>query len=778
MGTYRFGTVEVRPAERRVLVDGAPAALGARAFDLLMALIENRERVMSKDELLSLVWPGVVVEENNLQVQVSTLRKLLGAEAVSTLPGRGYRFTLLPEADAPARAAPVRRHNLPAALNSFVGRESEIAEVARLLGHSRLVTLTGAGGTGKTRLSLQVAAEALEQYPDGVWRAELAPVADERHVMLAVASAVGVPESELLIHLTPRRALVLLDNCEHLLHGCTDTARKLLQAAPGVRILATSREPLHLAGEATYRVPTLARAQAVQLFVERARAANPAFEPAVDNSRPVAEICRRLDGLPLAIELAAARVRALSVAKIAERLDDRFRLLTSGDSTGVAHQQTLRASMDWSYELLSLPERALLRRLAVFAGGCTLESAEAVCTEDEMHAAHSVMELLANLVDKSLVTVDAAGERYHLLETVREYAREQLEASGEAAEVRDRHLQHFLAFASRARVELVGPSQASWYRSVDAELDDILAAQRWCDEAGQAMLGLRLISSLKGYWVNRGLIALAREVMLAALEAVPERGRQRARTLYDAGQMGYFMGLFAEARGQLEECVGIARAIGDKVLVGLALQPLGLACAGAGDPAAARPYLEEAIALAREEQEPRRVAARINSLAQLYRMEGDFAAAEPLYEHVVELSRGLGDQQSEAIALLNLAMTAAAREHLPRARRALEEALACALSTASKPVGQSVLEVCAGLAAITQDWERAARFFGAAEAEAARTGIRRDPADEAFLAPRIERVRAAKGEEPFAALETQGRELSYDRALEEAGAWLREAAPH
>jgi tetratricopeptide (TPR) repeat protein len=392
-----------------------------------------------------------------------------------------------------------------------------------------------------------------------------------------------------------------------------------------------------------------------------------------------------------------------------------------------------------------------------------------------VQVAHSVMELLANLVDKSLVTLDAGGERYHLLETVREYAREQLEESGEAVDVRDRHVQHFLAFASRARVELVGPAQATWYRDVDLERDNIMAAQQWCVAAGQPLLGLRIMSSLKGYWVNRGLVGLARGIMISALEAVPERGRQRARTLYDAGQMGYFMGLFVEARGQLEECLGIAREIGDKVLIGLALQPLGLACAGAGNSAAARPYLEEAIDLAREQEEPRRVAAAVNALAQLHRVEGDFAKAEPLYEHVVELSRSLGDQQSEAIGLLNLAMTAADRGHAARARRALEEALANAVSTASKPVGQSVLEVCAGLAAIVEDWERAARFYGAAEAEATRTGIRRDPADEAFLAPRVDRARDAKGRDAFSLLESEGRRLSYDEALGEAGGWLRQA---
>ena len=774
--TYRFGTVEVRPAERRVLVAGTPAAIGARAFDLLVALIENRDRVMTKDELLALVWPGVVVEENNLQVQVSTLRKILGGEAVSTLPGRGYRFTLSPDGNGATGQAPARRDNLPAELTSFVGREFETVQLRELLRGSRLVTLTGAGGTGKSRLARHVAAAMLSQFPDGAWLVELAPVSDEGHVPLAVATALGIAESDLAAHVAGRQLLILLDNCEHLLRGCAEAARHVLQAGPGVRILATSREPLHVTGEATYRMQTLPEPHAIQLFVERARAANPALAPDVDASAAVAEICTRLDGMPLAIELAAARVRALSVAKIAERLDDRFRLLTGGDSTAMPHQQTLRASIDWSYELLTEPERALLRRLAVFAGGCTLEAAEAVCDGGEAQGGPAVMELLANLVEKSLVSLDGGGERYVLLETVREYALEQLEASGEADAVRDAHIEHFLGFASRARLELVGPEQARWYRRVDLERDNILAAQRWCDTAGQPLLGLRLISSLKGYWVNRGMVALARQVMMAALVGVADRGRQRARTLYDAGQMAYFMGLFTESRAQLSESLEIARELGDKVLVGLVLQPLGLACAGAGDPASARPCLEEAIALAREQGEPRRVAAGVNALAQLHRVEKNFAEAEPLYEHVVDLSRELGDRQSEAIGLLNLAMTAADRGKLARARAALQDALASARSTASKPVGQSVLEVCAGLAALLEDWHHAARFFGAAEAEAARTGIRRDPADEAFLAPRVERARTAAGPDAFSALESAGRRLDYEEALGEADDWLKGAA--
>ena len=771
MASYRFGTIEVRPAERRVLVSGAAAALGARAFDLLVALIENRDRVMTKDELLELVWPGLVVEENNLQVQVSTLRKILGNQSISTLPGKGYRFTLDPDADAAAE----RRHNLPAPVNRFVGRESETAQLEVLLEQSRLLTLTGAGGTGKSRLSLKLAESVLGHFPEGAWFVELAAVQDERMIGLAIATALGVQEAELAARLGDRRLLLVLDNCEHLVHGCAEAAAALLKAHPRLRIVATSREPLRIAGEATYRVETLPRPHAIELFVERACAANPDFHPEVENASAVVEICRRLDGMPLAIELAAARVRALPVAKIAERLDDRFRLLTSGDASALPHQQTLRASIDWSYDLLSPAERALLRRLSVFAGGWTLEAAEAVCGGGEIQATHSIMELLANLVEKSLVLLDVAGERYHLLETVREYAAEQLAEAGETEDARDMHVQHFLTFASAARLELVGPKQAHWYRRLDLERDNILAAQRWCQRVGQPVLGLRLVSSLKTFWINRGMISFARGVILSVLAGVPERGRQRARTLYDAGQMAYFMGLFAEARTQLEESLAIAREIEDKVLMGLVLQPLGLACAGLGDPAAARPYLEEGVTLAREQQEPRRVAAGVNALAQLHRVQGKLAEAEPLYEHVVDLARGLADRQVEAVGLLNIAMTAAERERNDRAGRAVADAIAIARADGWKTIGQSSIEVCAGLAAALGDWRTAARLYGAAEAEAGRTGIRRDPADEAFLAPRVGRAREKLGEEAFDALDASGRALGYEEALDEAIAWLAEA---
>jgi predicted ATPase/DNA-binding winged helix-turn-helix (wHTH) protein len=785
--TYRFGQVEVRPSERQLLVDGRPAAIGARAFDVLLALIDHRDRVLSKDELLDLVWPGVVVEENNLQVQVSTLRKLLGAQSVATIPGRGYRFTLVPEgADgAPACALPAPRHNLPAALNSFVGRESELAEVKALLAASRLVTLTSVGGTGKTRLSLQLGAEVLEQFPDGVWLVELAPLADERRVAQAVAFVLEVTEEAgkpvvdaLARSVRDRRLLLVLDNCEHLLHGCAELAKRLLQAGPHLKILASSREPLHVAGEVVYRVPALAAAQAIRLFVERARSASGDFDSTPQNAGSIVEICRRLDGIPLAIELAAARVRALSVDKIAARLDDRFRLLTGGDPTAMPRQQTLRASIEWSYELLSAPERTLLRRLAVFSGGWTLEAAEAVGAGGEVERAASVLELLANLVEKSLVAMDAKGERYRLLETVREYALEQLRESGEERAIRDRHLAFFMDFASKARPELIGPQQAAWLARLDDERENLLSAHAWCDHAANGdELGLRLVSMTKQYWFRRGLLGLAHGAMAEALARAPARSRSRCRALFDAGQVGYFMGLYGEARERLEESIAIGRELGDRAVTAWALQPLGMACLGLADLAGARQHLEEALVRARELEDPRQIAAAVNARAQLHRVERDLDAAEPLFEHVIDLARELEDRESIAIGLLNLAMTSIERGRDERAAELLREALAIVDATGSKPAGQSVLEVCAGLAGMRSEWARTARFYGSAEAQAALTGCRRDPADAAFLAPWVARCRGALGDARFDAAVAEGRALPYEEGLAEARAWLgRQAA--
>jgi predicted ATPase/DNA-binding winged helix-turn-helix (wHTH) protein len=787
---YRFGRVEVRPAERQLLVEGRPAPVGARAFDVLMALIDRRDRVVTKDELLDIVWPGLVVEENNLQVQVSTLRKHLGARAVATIPGRGYRFTLEPEsADANLEDVNLPRHNLPAQLNRFIGREREIAEVKDLLSGSRLVTLTSLGGTGKTRLSLQVAHELAAQFPDGAWFVELAPVQDELRVPQAVAAALGVHEeagrslAETLLHWARTRNLLLvLDNCEHLLHGAAELVKHLLQAAPSLHVLASSREALRVSGETVYPLSPLPipdpryatssaileQYDAVRLFVDRATAANGNFRLVDANAPAIASICRHLDGIPLAIELAAARVRALSVDNIATRLDDCFRLLTGGDQTAPARQQTLRASLDWSHDLLSPAEAILLRRLAVFSGGWTLEAAEAICSGGEVET-NEVLDLLTHLVEKSLVEIDAFGERYRLLETVRQYALEKLEKSGEAAALSQRHFEFYLDLAQKARPHIVGRDQAAWLKRLDRELENFVAAHAMASGAD----GVRLVSSIRRYCLNRGLGELAYGIACASVSRVPERSPARVEALFYAGQMGYFIGRSSEARQYLEQSVAIARDLGDRAGEALALQPLGVTCVVLGDIAAARAHLESALAMARESGQDREIAAALSALAQVPRLEGDFNAAAALYDELIRAAKRADDHESIAIGLLNLAMVTVAQPLDARARFVLD-ALEIGNEVGSRYVGQSGLDVCAGLAALAADWPRCAHFYGASQTQSARTGFRRDPADEAFLLPLVEQARNHLGDDAFATDEGRGRALAYEDAVDEARAWLGE----
>jgi predicted ATPase len=699
----------------------------------------------------------------------------------------------------PLRSLEAKPNNLPQQVTSFVGRERELADVRKQLGDTRLVTLFAAGGVGKTRLSLQVAAQVLDDYPDGVWFVDLAPMTDERLVPQAVASVLGVKEAAgrpvleaLMKYVSDRTLLLILDNCEHLLHACAELATQLLRSGPHLKILASSRQPLHVAGETTYHVPSLsvpepqttvpidalAQYEAVRLFVDRAHAVQPRFQITDTNSRAVVDICHRLNGIPLALELAAARVRALSVEEIAARLSDRFRLLTRGDRTALPRQQTLRASIDWSYDLLTDHERALLRRLSVFAGGWTLEAAEAVGVDGDAEKA-DVLDLLTNLVEKSLVTLEAEGERYRLLETVREYAQEGLDESGERDQACTHHLAFYVALAEKAMPELLGPKQGAWLARLDLERENLIAAHAWCDRAKDgAALGLRLIHSAKRYWLNRGLLGLRHRLTLEALARAGAREPSLARclALFSAGQVCCFMGRFGEAIGYLEECLTIARELGDKGRIAVALQYLGMASLGEGDWATARGYLEEGLALAQAQGDKLELAGAINALAQLDRAEGSLETAEPLYEKVLALAHELGDRETIAVALLNLAMVAVGRRSADRARRMLLEVIEIAEETGSKRVEQSVLEVCAGLATSNLEFEFAARCYGAVEAQTAQTQLQRDPADEAFLAPLIAKARQALGAGKFATAKDGGRALSYEQAIGEARTWLKGAS--
>ena len=702
--------------------------------------------------------------------------------------------------DFPAlRSLEATPNNLPQQVTAFVGREREILEVRNLLATTRLLTLCGMGGVGKTRLSLQVAADVVNGYPDGVWFVELASLTDERLVPQAVATVLGVKEDagrpviEALVRFVKDRTLLLiLDNCEHLVRACAELVLQLLQSGPHLTILTSSREGLHVGGETTYPVPGLAlpdpdrkvplgallKYEALSLFVERAVAAQPQFRLTERNAAAVTDICRRLDGIPLALELAAARLRALSVENIAARLEDRFRLLGGGARTALPRQQTLRALIDWSYDLLTEKERILFRRLAVFAGGFTLEAAELVCAGGDIEDAE-LLDLLTQLADKSLVAVESETGRYRLLETVRQYAQERLVESGEEATMRAQHLAFYVDFAEKARPELLGPQQGAWLARLDLDRENLLSAHAWCrreEHAGE--MGLRLVAAMKQYFHRRGLLGLARRVTTEALAhaGAQIRDANRSRALFSVGQIWMLMGQYGKALTCLEESLAIGREIGDRQRVAAALQPLGLVLTGQGDLAGARKCFDEAIVLAREIGNKREFAIALNNRAQLHRLQGELDAAQPLYKQVFALLRELGDHENVAIALLNLAMIDISLGPADPARGMLLDALAIAAATASKSVSQSVVEVAAGLAAARGEWERAARAFGAAEAHAAQTGFRRDSTDEAFLVPLMEKVRAMLPSGQYAAAEGAGRALSLEEALAEARTWLSERA--
>jgi predicted ATPase/DNA-binding winged helix-turn-helix (wHTH) protein len=534
---YEFGRFRVSARQRALLVDGVPAELGTRAFDILMVLIEARGALVTKDEILERAWPGVVVEENNLQVQVSSLRKALGVDRnlIQTVPGRGYRFIAAmsatnADADAepgrglhsePILPGPLVLTNLPSPISDVIGRDAELAELQDLITGHRLVTVIGAGGIGKTRLGIEVARRLLPEFQDGAWIAELAPLADPDLVRMAVAAALGLqvgadasPPDRRVAALRSKRLLLVLDNCEHVIEAAALEAEILLRGAPGLRVLATSQEPLGIEGECAYRLPPLGvpfegvssvdaalRHASVRLFVARAQAADPRLLLDGRTSAAVAAICRRLDGIPLAIELAAARAVTLGVAELCARLDDRFHVLTGGRRTALPRHQTLRATLDWSFGLLEEIERTVLRRLAVFVGGFTLDAASAVIAPETPE--WEVVGRVANLVAKSLISADggSAVRRYRLLETTRAYAFEKLGESGEIETLARRHAAYYRDVLRRAQTAWEATPMPEWLATYAPEIDNVRTALDWAlGGDGDRSLGLELTAVSAILW--------------------------------------------------------------------------------------------------------------------------------------------------------------------------------------------------------------------------------------------------------------------------------------
>jgi predicted ATPase/DNA-binding SARP family transcriptional activator len=627
-------------------------------------------------------------------------------------------------ADAPVMP-PTPQHNLPIALTSFIGREREIAEVQRLLATTRLLTLAGPGGCGKTRLVVETAAAVRSSYPDGVWLIELASLADPALVSQTVAAALSVREmpgqpltETLKGALRSKHLLLVLDNCEHLITACAHLAEALLRACPHLRILATSREPLHVPGEMIWLVPALSlpdprhlpsladllQYEAMQLFVDRARAVVPSFQVTDQHAAALIQIGARLDGMPLAIELAAARVNMLTLEQLVGRLDDCFRLLTSGSRTALSRQQTLKATLDWSYDLLTEREQALLRRLAVFAGGFPLEAAEAVCAGSDLEAG-DVLDLLARLVAKSLVVAEQQGARarYRLLETVRQYSAAKLSATDEEASVRARHLSWYLVLASRAEPHLMGPQQKQWLAALQQERDNLRAALEWSLADSEARdtrhetrddlllassspvsqsrqeLGLRLARALTWFWYLDGGLNEGRAWFERALAITTEAEHtwSRAMALYGAGfiALHQHQGDLTGARWRLEASSAILREVGEPHDLAMAVFVLSVVAINQGDERAALACLQESLALFKAVGNQEYYALSLMHMGDVAMGRGDWGAARTRYEDALSIQRQRGSMWGVAQQLNNLGEVARCEGDSIRARHFYEESL-------------------------------------------------------------------------------------------------------
>ena len=706
-------------------------------------------------------------------------------------PEHIYQVALwgLPADFPPLRSLAAYPTNLAAQPTPLVGRQQEVADITRLLRHdaARLVTLTGPGGTGKTRLATAVGEALREDFPGGVFFVDLAPVVDPALVLPSVCATLGVKEApgwplqqSLSEILRSRAMLLILDNFEQVLPAAPVVAG-LLGRAPALRVLVTSRTALRLGGEREYLVPplalperataarteTLAQYPAVQLFIERARANTPDFVVTNATAPAIAEICQRLDGLPLAIELSAARTRVLTPHALLARLERRLSVLTGGARDLPARQRTLRDAIDWSYGLIAEPDQVLFRRVAVFTGSCTLEAVEAVCGA-EAGPGVDILDGLTCLVDNSLLGRAEGPEdepRFRMLETIREYALDRLRDSSEAELLRDRHAEFYRAMAERAAAELAGPSQGEWLARLEVEHDNLRGAIHWATTTGAAETALRLAGALWPFWYVRGHLSEGRAWLEAVLEMSGGSPLQRAVALSGAGILALAQGDRASASTHLEEALALRREAGDRSGVAGALNALGNVAFLEGDVPGAHARYTEALALGRELGDRRRIAYTLSNLASVTYRQGDAAAAEALYAESLSLLRAIGDTRGVTYALAHLGTVAHARG---------DESTAAARFTESLPLQRALgdirgvaasLEGLAAVAGAEARPARAARLLGAAGQLREAIGAPLPPDRHAEYERTVTAARALLGEEAFAAAFEEGRALSVDAAV-------------
>ena len=703
------------------------------------------------------------------------------------------------------------KHNLPLARTRFIGRERETLEVKRLLAMTRLLTLTGVGGSGKTRLAIKVASDLAGAYPDGAWLVELAALSEGELVPQAVAKAAGVREQPgrpltetLKDTLRARKMLLVVDNCEHLIEAVVRLVDALLDSCPGLRVLATSRETLSAAGEVAWVVPSLTVPdpqrpstpqelegyESVRLFVDRARQRDPSFVLTPGNGPAVAQVCQRLEGIPLALELAAARIGVLSVERIANRLDDSLRLLTAGGRTALPRQRTLRATLQWSHELLDEPERKLFRRLSVFAGGLTLEAAETVGTGDGIEQ-HEVLDLLSRLVDKSLVMVEASpGEegdlRYRMLEPLRQYGQERLAESGEVKRVRERHAEYYLALAEgedaqeETEHESNAARSAAWLRRMEGEHANLGAALSWSldkvdepDDGRAAQLGLRLAVALWWFWNTRDYLTEGRRYLERAGSGItsPATIRLRTRALDGAAWLALYQADYGASKVLMEEALALYRKLGDREGIAAGLTDLGLvAVLGQRDDIPLKAVLEELSEL-------KSGLKNQNTLAYLLMLEGLIAMSRGDLEHAVmpheqslKLFRETHNTQGMITCLGQLGLLALIRGHYESAPTLLGESLRLAWELDYKQSIQHCLYTLACVTACREQPVRAARLWGVVEGMEETYGAHLTPIILSLTdyEGHLSRGRTQLGEEEFAVAWASGKAMSLGQAIEYA----------
>ncbi len=681
---FVFGPFRLLVARRELLAHGVPVTMGQRAFEILLTLVSRHGQLVTKDELMAEVWPGVVVEENNIQVHISAVRKVLAAAGdgdryLLTVAGRGYRFLAPVTRESPGepktagvddQSAPAgadigaATNNLPQQLTSLIGREADLAEIKARLRDHRLVTLTGSGGVGKTRLSIEAGRSLLDRYLDGVWLAELAPLNDAQLVTSIVADALGVSLSAtaggldtLTSALRTKQLLLIIDNCEHVIAEAARVAEALMRGCPRLSILASSRERMAIAGESVIRVPSLPAPQpdeaataaracdyaAVRLFVERANALGCGFALTDANAATVASICRRLDGIPLAIELAVPRLKVLPVDKLARGLDERFRLLTGGSRTALPRQQTLHALIDWSYGLLSDAEKTLLARLSVFLGTTSLASISSVVGGDDMPP-EQIGDLLLSLVEKSLVhaDLDSNDSRYGLLESTRYFAAEKL---ADAPALRRRHAEHFAARFAQATSAWETTPTREWIASYASDVDNLRGALDWAfGPDGDVAVGLDLVAHSHILWAELGLMLEHRYWVVAALEKLGNGTPPKIAARLLSWQAGDVRELDDPA--DYEEAMRAAdlyRKLGDSFHEGRVLLRAGTARLSPDSAEEGERLLREAHALVRPFGTTKTLAHCLSALASARLFAGDVSDAHSLHRQALDVYRDLGE---------------------------------------------------------------------------------------------------------------------------------------